>query len=108
MDLDLFTAAGARDAGIQATSITNAEWMAAALDELRLFLDSHSQFRMEQFRWWWEFIKKPAPVSPHAWGALAHKAVAKGFIEPIGYVKSTSVKTHRHPVALYRSKVKGE
>src|SRR5689334_842557 len=107
MDLDLFTAAEARDAGIQATSITNAEWMAAALAELRFFLESHSQFRMEQFRWWWESIKQPAPVSPHAWGALARIAVGRGWIEPIGYVKSTSVRTHRHPVALYRSRVGG-
>src|SRR5690349_14002004 len=104
MDLDLFTAAEqARDAGIQATSITNAEWMAAALDDLHRYLWTHARLRLEEFRQDWERREKPAPVSPHAWGALATCAVKKGFIEPIGYVKSTSVKTHRHPVALYRS-----
>src|SRR5689334_13268538 len=105
MDLDLFTAAEARDAGIQATSITNAEWMAAAMDDLHRYLPYHPTLRMEEFRADWERREQPAPVSPHAWGALARIAVGRGWIEPIGYVKSTSVRTHRHPVALYRSKV---
>lgn len=103
--LDLFTAAEARDTGMQATSITNADWMQAALGELRDYLATHATLRMEEFRAEWERRERPAPVSPHAWGALARIAVGKGMMESIGFVKSTSVKTHRHPVYLYRSKV---
>lgn len=103
--LNIFDAIQARDAGMQATSITNHEWMQAALDELQHFLRTRPTLRLEEFRAEWERRERPAPVSPHAWGALARIAVGKGMMESIGFVKSTSVKTHRHPVYLYRSKV---
>lgn len=103
--LNIFDAIQARDQAIAATSITNHEWMQAALDELRAYLATHATLRMEEFRAEWERREMPAPVSPHAWGALARIAVNKDWMEPVAYVRSTSVKTHRHPVYLYRSKV---
>lgn len=105
MQLSIFTATAARDAGIAATSITNAEWMATALADLHRYLATRPMLRLEEFRAEWERRERPAPVSPHAWGALARVAVRREWMEPIGYVKATSVRTHRHPVILYRSKV---
>ena len=78
--------------------------MAAALADLRTYLETRPTLRMEEFRAEWEQRERPAPVSPHAWGALARKAIAKDLIEPVGYVHAASVKTHGHPVCLYRSK----
>lgn len=107
IELDLFKAIEAHNQGLRATSITNAEWMAAALAELRAYLQTQPTMRLEEFRAEWERREMPAPVSPHVWGALAKAAVKKEWIEPVGYVPSESVRTHRHPVQLYRSLMVG-
>lgn len=101
-----FTAAKAhRDIGIQRVADANATWMDHALATLESYARLHDTLRIEQFRAWWETVGGEPPKSHHAWGALGRAGVTRGLIQRIGYVPAESVKTHCHPVALYRSLV---
>ncbi len=67
-------------------------------------LGRYSEFRFEQFREWALNEKElPEPSKPNAWGAIPTKAASMGLIESTGrYEKATALKTHSHPVQVWR------
>lgn len=103
--LDSVKAERRRERGIKSTSSNNSLWMAAALTRLTHYLKTRREIRLEEFRAIWLAEQRAPPISHHAWGALARIAANQGLMTPGGYTKSTSVKTHRHPVLFYWSNV---
>lgn len=104
-------ALAARDFGIQRASYhTEAEypgWAARTIDALRIFCadaksSGKSEFTFEQFR---AIRQHDAPASHKAWGSIPRIAAAAGIIEWTGrYELAKSIKTHGHPVKLWRAK----
>lgn len=84
-------------------------WIAQAMALLRRYLAHYAgpEFKIESFRTFAVACGLPAPRSHHAWGALPRLAVRDGLIEWTGrYEPATSVRTHGHPVRVYRVKAR--
>lgn len=93
----------AKSVGQQLTLEANAAWTKRAAIELRSWLDSRkaagaTHMTMEEFR----HVAQHQPESHKAWGALTTVAKNMGLIAHDGYVRAQSVKTHAHPIGLWR------
>ncbi len=100
--LDFNAALAARDVGVLAVSVNNATWLEEALDDLVRFAAVRHEFKIEDFRAYREQRRAEPPRHFNAWGALARVASNRGLIKFERYEKARSVKTHCHPVAVYR------
>ena len=80
------------------------EALPSVLQQWCILIGKRAEFRFEQFREWALNSKAlPEPSTPKVWGAVPSKAAAMGLIEATGkYEKATSLKTHGHPVQLWR------
>ncbi|RUR69051.1 hypothetical protein EJP67_18495 [Variovorax guangxiensis] len=93
----------AKSVGQQLTLEANAAWTKRAAVELRSWLNSRkaagaTHMTMEEFR----HVAQQQPESHKAWGALTTVAKNMGLIAHDGYVRAQSVKTHAHPIGLWR------
>ena len=103
MTLHVATFQSAKDYGQQLTLDANVEWKHHIMAELRCWIErrkamGYVTMTFEEFRH--EALNHPA--SHKAWGALASMAKRAGLIEFDRYVKALSVKTHSHPIGLWR------
>jgi hypothetical protein len=103
LPLNLSESRRRKERGMSLAASRNSEWIALALEDLRVFAAGQDEFVLEGFRARQVLLHRPMPTNHHAWGALASAAIRAGIIEPTGrYVKARSVKTHAHPIAVYR------
>lgn len=97
-----------REGQRQALDHAGAEWSAMILKAMRLWLNvikaqGRPEFRFEEFRA--TCTKAMQPPSHKAWGSVPRLAIKDGLIEWTGrYVQAESLKTHAHPVKLWRAK----
>lgn len=102
----MLSAAAARagkDYGQQLTLDANVEWKHHVMVELRAWIATRrmqgaTHMTMEEFR----HVARNQPDSHKAWGAITTAARKAGLIEHESYVPATSVKTHGHPIGLWR------
>lgn len=92
-----------KDYGQQLTLDANVEWKHNVIVELRAWIatrkdQGETHMTMEEFR----HAARNHPDSHKAWGALTSMARSAGLIEFACYTKAKSVKTHSHPVGLWR------
>lgn len=98
----------ARDRGIRKTAAVNAAWLDEALAGMRRYCAGKTEVTVEAFRHWWLEQGGAAPSSPKAWGALGNRINNCGWLVFVGYQPAKSVKTHAHPVRVYRVIWSGE
>lgn len=110
MTLDAAASQQAKAAGQQLSILFDGEWRAAVLVELRAWLamhraQGHTNFTLEQFRH--DAIAQPQ--SHKSWGSLPSIACREGLIAPMLHGdgspvmrRAESVKTHAHPVRIWR------
>ena len=90
--------------GMALAASKNSEWMAQALDDLRVFAAERGEFVVEAFRARRKLLHKPEPTSAAAWGAFTRAAQVAGIIKWTGrYTQASSAKTHAHPVKVWRA-----
>jgi len=92
-----------KDYGQQLTLDANVEWKDHVMVELRAWIAKRkdqgaTHMTMEEFR----HVARNQPGTHKCWGAITTAAKNAGLLEFAGYVKAQSVKTHGHPVALWR------
>jgi hypothetical protein len=102
-DLDFSRAA--RDDGIKrAAEHAGAQWMKDAIEDFADFLRTRGEATLEQWRYDWLARGNPQPPSHKAYGAVASAAARAGkAVNTQRYVKATSLKTHAHPVPIWRA-----
>lgn len=95
--------------GMDATKAKNSDWMRERLFDLREYAVATRRFPIEFFRAWCEQMRRPAPSSPNAWGALASAAQREHIISwTHDYAPASSKKTHAHDVRIYESLIERE
>lgn len=108
LQFDIFTAQSERDSGI-ATAVNHAnavtyKWSEAAYTFLKHFLTTTSEpFLVEEVRSYAAELDFPLPPSARAWGGIIARASKEGIVENCGYRKTTNVKAHCTPAALWRA-----
>ena len=100
--LDAEGARHAKSEGQQLTLEFSGDWIDAITDDLLAWMRERraagvTTMTMEQFR----SSATRQPKSHKSWGALTTAMRKAGHLHPLGYVASTSVKTHAHPVMLW-------
>lgn len=95
----------ARDEGIKrAADHAGEPWMKRAIEDFARFLRERGEATLEQWRHDWLTRGNPNPPSHKAYGAVASAAARSGLaVNTRRYVKATSVKTHAHPVPIWRA-----
>ena len=89
--------------GMALAASSNSEWMAQALDDLRVFAAERGEFPMEVYRAYRKLRHLPEPTIHKVWGSFAQIACRAGVIEYTGKkTQAASVKTHGHEVRVYR------
>jgi hypothetical protein len=102
MTLDLSESLKARDLGISRAS--EPSWIDLAVHDFARFLRERGEATVEQWRYDWLYRGCDAPVSHKAYGAVAITAARRGLaVNTQRYVKAQSVKTHGHPVPIWRA-----
>lgn len=101
--LDRAASDAAKMAGQQLTLDCAELWVEAVLSELKGWMAQRRAERnylmtFEEFR----EVARNHPASHKSWGALATRCKNLGLIEPNGYVKAKSVRTHSHPVMQWK------
>jgi hypothetical protein len=89
----------------QTLEAETAEWLAEALEALQVFASKPewSEFKLEDFRYWWLLNGGTEPHTHHVFGALTNKAQRLGIIKFSGkFAPSVSPKTHGHWVRVWR------
>jgi len=101
--LDLSEGRRRKREGQRLVASHNSEWMAQALDDLRVFAAERGEFPMEVYRAYRKLRHLPEPTTHKVWGSFARVARKAGVIEWTGKrVEAASVKTHGHEVRVYR------
>jgi hypothetical protein len=95
------TPAQARDAGMGATVEANPAAMKAALRIVRDAALARPELSSNDTRTEMRLAQVPGPVV----GAAFRQAVKDRVLIPVGYVTSTDVGTHSHPVRSYESRI---
>ena len=103
MMLDIGIGGRLRDEGIGRAHLRAADWAERAIHDLVQFLRHRGEATIEEWRMDWIRRQMPAPSSHKAYGALTQLAARRGLIQNTGrYVKASSIKTHCHPVPIWR------
>ena len=83
----------------------NSAWIDLMLVQLLAFAWVRHEFVIEHFRAWAALRGLPGPTNHHAYGALTQVAAKAELITWTGkYIKASSVKTHCHPVKIWRAR----
>ena len=98
-------ARAARDDGIaRAAKRAGSAWMAMAVLDFARFVRARGEATLEQWRYDWLSRAMPGPERHNAYGAVAMAAARRKLVVNTGrYVKATSVKTHAHPVPIWKA-----
>src|SRR5689334_20856290 len=92
----------ARDAGLERARSLNGQWLEDAMKALRQFCAVRSHVTVEEFRHWWVANGGYEPTKHFAWGALGNAMNRCGWLAFESYRAAKSIKTHAHPVRVYR------
>jgi hypothetical protein len=102
LQLNLSESRRRKERGMSLAASRNSEWIALALEDLRVFAAERGEFCIEHFRAQRRILHKPEPTSSAVWGAFCHAAVRAGIIRWTGrYTQASSVKTHSHSVKVW-------
>lgn len=105
--LDAAASRAAKEEGMQLAIDFAGEWKDLALEELERWLRGQgATVTIEQFR----AVAKCQPPRHQAWGPFARLAKGRGLIAPAQHLDGSpvyrlaeSVKTHSHPIRVYRN-----
>lgn len=104
LTLDHELARAARDDGIQrAAEHAGESWMDLAVRDFARFVKERGEATCEQWRFDWLSRHNPPPATHKAYGAVPSTAAKRHLVvNTQRYVRAVSVKTHAHPVPLWR------
>lgn len=103
--LDIDFARAARDDGMKrAADHAGESWMDGAVADFARFVKARGEATCEQWRFDWLARGNPAPATHKAYGAVPSSAAKKNLVvNTQRYVRAVSVKTHAHPVPVWRA-----
>ena len=103
--LDIDFSRAARDAGIKlAADHAGNEWIDKAVADFVEFVHARGEATCESWRFSWLERNNEPPATHKAYGAVASAAARRGLVvNTRRYVNAVSVKTHAHPVPLWRA-----
>lgn len=103
--LDLEAGRKARDRGVErARARVGDRWVSEAAKDFAAFLRAQGASTAESWRADYLARGLEPPTSHKCWGAVVLSAARAGLVVGTGrYVKARSVKTHGHPVQIWRA-----